>query len=450
MKKVLMIAYSFPPRGGSGVQRTVKFAKYLREFGWEPIILTVKNPPMDEPDRSLLEELPDDTKIFRTISIEPHRLFGNNSHGSGGNGAPKTFSFRTKEGWRNIVSEELFHALISYIGTWLFIPDRLIGWFPFGIHGAVRITKKYIVDVVYSTSYPFTGHLIGYVLKRTIGIPWIADFRDPWTHDVLLNQHRSKQRQGIDELIERNFLASADKVVVTCRPLIRLFLEKHSTIDSHKFVEITNGFDPDDFDSISNTSNFTGKLVITYTGRFNGAKTCSPAFFEAVKMIIDEKAKFANTIQVVIVGAFREDSRRVVRALGLENVVNFVGYVGHRESIRYMLKSDMLLLTLNNGPGCDVTYPGKLFEYLAARKPILALVTEGATAELVRSMQAGIVVPPDDVLAIRDAIYHLYQRHMQGNLKLKSPVALDMFDRRNLTRALADCLDELTERRMNL
>lgn len=428
-----MIAYSFPPRGGSGVQRTVKFAKYLPEFGWEPIILTVSNPPLDEPDYSLLDEVPKNIQVFRTRSFEPHRHFNSKLEGQISSKDMYSESARPN-------MEHFFGRVKSFLSTWLLIPDRWIGWFPSAFLQGIRILRNNKIDLIYSTSPPLTDHLVAYLVKRLSGKPWIADFRDPWTQ-FWQYERSSYIRSRIDEAFEKIFLDSANKVIVTCYPTAKGLLEKYTNLDMKNFIEITNGFDPNDFKDYE--ENRSPKFVITYTGRFHSKQSFSPCFLKALYDLAVENPGFKEDVEVIFTGLFGQDASNLLKEFQLDDIVRCIGYLPHRNSIRYLLQSDVLLITLNTVLGHDKIYPGKLFEYLAAKKPILALVAEGPTADLIRKMNAGIVVSPDDIEEIKVAVRELYDRFIQGKMHSNTYSDLYRFKRRHLTKSLAEQMDKL-------
>lgn len=444
MRRVLMIAYTFPPRGGSGVQRTMKFAKYLPEFGWQPVILTVSNPPLREADYSLLGELSDDLPVYRVPDLDMHlikrfvgELFSRDSQRSakaGPDSAELTPSARGK----------VRKAWVSFAGTWLLIPDPCIRWLPAALLAGLRIVRQ--CDVIYSTSAPFTDHLVAALLHRFSGKPWVADFRDPWTQYVIY-QHSSRFRSRIDAFLEEHLLKAADVIIVTCAATAKGFQDTYPSLPKDKFVEITNGFDAGDFDQpvCSHFDAFT----IAYTGRFDSKKNASYSFLQALRELRCKYPEPASEIKAIFAGSFGEQSHVLLKQWGLEEeeMVKPLGYVPHHESVQLLLKSHVLLLTLNDEPGVDLTYPGKLFEYLAAGRPILALVPEGATADLIRDIEAGLVVPSDDVGAICKAILDLYSQYKQGNLLPRTYDSLQQFERRTLTERLARCLNAVSQNR---
>ena len=443
MRKVLMIAYFFPPMGGSGVQRTLKFAKHLPEFGWQPIILTVSNPPSTEADYSMLEELPDDLPVYRTPDVHFPHLLRRMARRVGiisqnGRHPVKAGSTGLKPS-PPVAKSALRTTLSRFADTWLLIPDQFIYWLPQALWVGLSLVKQ--CDVIYSTADPFTAHLVAYFLAKLSGKPWVADFRDPWTQYVIYQRWSSRLRSGVDAFFEKQFLKAPNTVSVTCAATATGFQELYPFLPKEKFIEITNGFDEKDFDQ-SLCPSFD-KFTITYTGRFHGKKNTSASFLQALGELRREHPHLASEIQVIFAGMFERENYNLITRLGLETMTKPLGYVPHKESVNLLLQSHVLLLTLNDEPGVNLTYPGKLFEYLAAKKTVLALVPEGATANLVRQMEAGLVVPPNDVGAIKTTILDLYSQYRQGSRLSKTYGNLQKFERRTLTARLAQCLDAL-------
>ena len=445
MRKVLMIAYFFPPMGGSGVQRTLKFAKYLPNFGWQPIILTVSNPSLHEADYSLLEELPGDLPVYRTLDFNLPHLLRRTARRLG-------FISSNVRHSEKIVSaspqpsppakSKLRAALSSFADTWLWTPDQFIYWLPSALWVGLKIVKQ--CDVIYSTADPFTDHLVACFLHKLSGKPWVADFRDPWTQYVIYQRWSSRLRSRVDAFFEKHILDIPDMISVTCAATGKSFQETYPSLPKDKFIEITNGFDAEDFDQPDGSHFDT--FTIAYTGRFHGKKNDSPSFLRALKELRREHPELASEIRILFAGIFGEQNHALLKQWDLEEMVKPLEYVPHHESIKLLLQSHVLLLTLNDEPGVNLTYPGKLFEYLAARKTILALVSEGATADMIRDMEAGLVVPPDDTETIKKAILDLYNQYQQGNLATKTYDDLQKFERRTLTERLAQCLDAVLQK----
>ncbi len=436
MPKVLFIAYTFPPLSGSGVQRTSKFVKYLPEFGWQPIVLTVSGETSVEVDHSLMEELPNELPVYRAPDINLvyflRRVVSRLSSASDQRLVERRSN--SKNQTSNI--SPLRQAWRNFVETWLMIPDHYIYWFPAALWIGLRIVKQ--CDIIYSTSAPFTDHLVAYVLHKLSGKPWISDFRDPWKQ-LLIYQHPSRLRSRIDAFLEELFVQNSIKVCLTCPATTLSFQTTYPHLPRDKFIEITNGFDAQDFTQPVYPP--FDCFTIVYAGRNDRIIHVSSAFFQALRELVHEHSEFVSKIQVLFAGAFEDQICDHLKEGHLEDIVKPMGYVSHTESIKLILQSDALLLILNDIPGTNLVYPGKLFEYLAAGKTILALVPEGATADLIRDMGAGLVIPPTDVSAIKQAILDLYNQYKQGITLSKTYDNLERFERRTLTRHLAQCLD---------
>lgn len=444
VRKVLMVAYTFPPIGGSGVQRTVKFTKYLPEFGWQPIILTVSNPSLREADPSLLKELPDDLTVHGAPDVNLvylvrrliRRLCSSRNRNAVEAGADAPTSSHSVGGARQ--------AWRDFSEAWLMIPDHCCYWLLPALWVGVRVVKD--CDIILSTSAPFTNHLVAYFLHKFSGTPWVADFRDPWTQYGVYQRPSSRLRSKVDSFFEALFLKSPDMVTVTCAATADGFRRLYPCLPKEKFVEITNGFDAADFDQ-PDRSPFD-RFTITYTGRFVSEKHSRTAsFLQALRDLHHDYPELDSEMQVIFAGRFGEQGHALLRQWDLEKMVKPVGYVPHAESVRLLLESHVLLLTLNDKPGTELLYLGKLFEYLAAEKTILALVPDGATAELIRDMEAGPVVPPDDVDAIKKVVLELYSQNKRGDTLSRTYDNLGRFERRSLTERLAQCLNAVLQNR---
>ena len=406
MKKVLMIAYHYPPLGGGGVFRTLKFTKYLPQFGFQPYVLTVKNPMQMRitRDTTLLGEIPPQVKVFRTFSFE-HRVLR----------APRLLNIDLK---------------------WFYIPDVNIGWIPFAVHQGQKIIKKEAIDTIYATAPPFTNFLIGYLLKRKTGKPLVLDFRDPWTQNVFAKYPTMFHRK-IEEKIEKSILKIADYIITTTEPMRLKLMEKYPLVKG-RCGTITNGFDSEDFEDITSTR--TKKFTITYTGYLYGFRTAKH-FLIALKNLLKQNNKIRNKIQVVFAGPTNKQTENIVKELELENVVKIIGYIPHRTSLKLMVNSDVLLLIIATEEVFDektgsLMIPGKIFEYLGAKKPILALIPRGAAADLIRSTNTGIIVPPTDTNSIKQKISKLFQEWSRGNLRITNG-DISKYDRKVLTEKLA-------------
>jgi glycosyltransferase involved in cell wall biosynthesis len=413
MKKALLIAYHFPPLGGGGVFRTLKFTKYLPEFGYQPYVLTVKNPMYREKDPTLVKEIPAEAKIHRTFSFE-HRILR----------VPRLLNINLK---------------------WFYLPDQNIGWLPFGASAGAKLVKKENIDVIFATSPIWTSLLIGLLVKKKTKKPLVVDFRDPWTDNPFIN-YPTKLHQRLERKMEKTVLSQADYVTVATDLIKSNLIRKYPFIES-KIETITNGFDPDDFKNLK-IGKKTGKFTITYVGSIYGLLTAKP-FLTALKALVEEKKGFKEKAEAVFVGNCGKETSRLVRELGLDENVRFVGYVPHRKGLEFMVNSQalLLLITLEGSKG-ERILTGKLFEYLASRKPIIALVPEnGLAANVIKSLKAGTVVSPRDAQRVKTAIENYFDQGVAGTLSAATDDASDirLYNRRFLTGKLAHIFDRLTQ-----
>jgi len=411
MKRVLVIAYEYPPLGGGGVFRTLKFTKYLPHFGWKPYVLTVKNPEYRVRDPTLLKEVPQEAKIYRVFSFE-HKFFH--------------------------FERRLFGC------RWIFIPDANIGWLPFAMKKGKEVITREKIDVIYATAPIFTSLLIGCLLKRETGKPLIVDFRDPWTQNVFI-RYPTKFHRKIEEKMEETVLRVADYVITATESMKAELANKYPFI-SKRCVTITNGFDPEDFRNLKRESH-EEKFIITYTGGFYGLRT--PEYFlTALRELIDEDEELKENLEVLFVGQVGRQGREIVRKLQLHNVVKLIPYTSHKRSIEYQVNSDVLLLVITEAG--ITSFPGavtaKLFEYLAARRTILGLVpSEGEAAHIIKSMKAGIVSSPKNVNSIKGAITELYQKWK--NETLTTPESdISKYSRKMLTKKLVTVFNYVSEK----
>jgi glycosyltransferase involved in cell wall biosynthesis len=387
MKKVLIITYYWPPSGGAGVQRWLKFAKYLPEFGWEPVILTVDPQYASYPqrDESLISEVDPECLVFTTKSFELYNFYkmisGKKEVPYGG------FANESKEGWLQKTSKFLR-------GNFL-LPDPRKGWNKYAFKKAAELIKKYNIDTVVTTSPPHSTQLIGLKIKRKFNIRWIADLRDPWTDIYYYNQfmHTDLARK-LDQKYERQVVETADLLVSVSEDVKRIFAEKSELPVADKMVVIPNGFDEDDF-NIKEVPAET-KKVITYTG------TISEAYNVDCLLDVLSHLEKGTKSQLLIrfVGKVPPSVEQKFRDTQLE--IEMVGYVDHPKSIEYLLRSDLLLLVIPQVKNNRGILTGKFFEYLASQKPILAIgPTDGDLAKIIQETKCGSMFDYKDAAGMR-------------------------------------------------
>lgn len=435
-RKVLVVAYWFPPMGGGGVQRTVKFVKYLQIYGWEPVVLTVKPWGLELKDDTMLQEIPENVKVYRTFSFELIRIYQVIKHRLRKRGDhPSTEHYN-----KNDIKDPL--RAVKDIIHLLSVPDTEIGWLPFAVLQGKKIIATENIDCIYSSSGPPTCHLIALCLKQWTNLPWVADFRDPWTQHQFAS-YRYKTRLKADEFLELMALKTADKLLTVTQAFADGFSQKYNQVPHNKFKVITNGYDADDFLKIpSATKRKNRKFTIVHTGSFLGLRT--PKFFlNALKLLLDETPSLRKNVEVIFAGRLETKDTTTICDLGLEDVVKLVGYVSHQEALSLLSNSDVILLILASVE--KGVYPGKIFEYLAVGKPVLALVPQNSiAAELIEKTKTGAIVDSEQVTSIKDVIRRMYERYKDKTLTIHPDLSVvEQYERKRLTRDLSATFNQV-------
>jgi len=425
-RKVLMIAAAFPPTGGPGVQRSAKFAKYLPQFGWMPTVWTVDRLPGLPLDPTLLADLPETVTIRRVPVPSGTRRIQRYIENLGRTtGLAARIASAAEWRLRRLEARTLF-------------PDDLAGWGRAALGPACDFVRRQEVDVVYSTFSPAANHLLGLELKRRTGRPWIADFRDLWTDDYRYGE--SPRRRRAHRRLEQAILEEADAVIgVTPRQME--ILASHVPGKCHKFVTITNGFDPDDFDGVKLDERRSDTFVLAHVGRFDRWRS-SDAWFEGLRRFISRLGDDAGRFRFAVVGHANDKTRS--RLLSSGATCSFTGYVEHRDAIRAMMSADALLLNVPDGPNAQSVIPGKQFEYLASGRPILVVGPPGGECErMVTECAAGLTVN-FCAAGVADALGKLFHAWRSGEpLQGCSDEHLERHSRRALTGRLAALFDSL-------
>lgn len=423
MKKVLIITYYWPPSGGAGVQRWLKFAKYLPEFGWEPIILTVDPRYASYPqrDESLAAEIDPNCRIYTTKSFELYNLY--------------KFIFRKKEvpygGFANESKEGVLQKVSKFLRGNFLIPDPRKGWNKYAFKKAAELIGQFNIDTVVTTSPPHSTQLIGLKLKQTFNIKWIADLRDPWTDIYYYNQFRhTSLARNIDLHYERKMVESTDLMITVSEDFKRLFVEKSKKNVADKIIVIPNGFDEEDFAVRPVSSD--SKKVLTYIGTISEAYDIT-GLIETLSRL-NEQMK--SQLKIRFVGKVPLSVEQKFISTGLE--IEFTGFVDHSKSVDFLMLSDWLLLIIPNVKNNGGIIPGKFFEYLAAQKPILAIgPTESDLAKIIKETNCGQIFDYPD----SESMYRFIQANLNHQCsEFKSEMA-DQYSRKQLTRKLAGLLN---------
>jgi glycosyltransferase involved in cell wall biosynthesis len=418
-RKVLIIAYYFPPMGLSGVQRTVKFAKYLPHYGWKPTVLTVSPRGYYAIDESLLKEMEEGgVEIIRTNALDMNRLF-------------------SKRGVVRMPSES-FRKALQVIGDFFLIPDSKIGWKSKAVKKGNEILSKQKFDLIFATAPPQTDFLIGAALKKATQIPLVVDYRDSWLQ-YPYKYFPTPVHYYLHYRLEKRVMKAADRVLVTHRRVKEDLVKRHKALQYNDVTILSQGFDPADLDvKPQEKLQMPLRLRLCHTGTFYGGRNPSTVF-HALRNILDHDARLRGRIELNLVGNVRTEDQKLVIRLGLQNVVNFLGYLEHKESVSQIMSADVLWFVLDN----DYQTPGKLYEYFGARKPILASVVDGYTKQLIQESEAALCVPIHDVKAHEKALLTFFEQFEQKTLKKVPEIFSSKFNRVNLTGELARNFESL-------
>ena len=432
-KKVLIIAYYFPPSGGAGVQRTLKFVKYLRLFGWEPIVLTAKNADYPAYDESLLNELPQNLKVYRSKIIEPYKTYRRltgKSHDSSADIATLTLSDSQKQRWSEKVSE--------WVRSTFFVPDARMLWYFFAVRLGKKIIAKENITLIYSSAPPYTTHLIGNKLHKQSGLPWVADFRDSWIGWLSTPQWRPKLSRFVENRMEESVLKNASKIITVSGGVKQDLLGRHPFFNDDRWLLLPNGYDLNDFKNVQPTTK-SNRITITYTGSMYGNR--NPEYLlQALEGLVIKHPEIMDKILIRIIGRVGGPILERIYGSTVAALFEIISYVPHLKSLEYLLSTDVALLIIDDAPANKGILTGKLFEYIGSGKPILALAPDGDASDLITSEKIGTVISPKDVDAIRDYLLSLITKPI--NLDRKKTV-LEKFDRKNLTGELAEIFDNL-------
>lgn len=401
-RRVLIITYYWPPSGGAGVQRWLKFSKYLRGYGWEPVIYTPSNPEAPAEDHSLFTDIPEDLEVLKTEIWEPYtwykKFIGQKSHEKVNAG---------------FLSENKKPGLAEKTSVWIrgnfFIPDARKFWIKPSVRFLINYLKDHPVDAMISTGPPHSMHLIAEGIKQKINIPWLADFRDPWTQIDFFDQLKlTTVAKNIHKRQEKSVLQNADTVVTVSHN----WAKDLKTIVPREIVTITNGFDPDDFKGFS--VEIDKDFTLTHIGSLN--KDRNPRFlWETIREICNENPAFASSLKLQFIGKTDFQVFEYLEELGLSKYAVKIAYMPHAEVLKKTASSAALLLLINNTPNSMGIIPGKVFEYIASQRPVLCIAPpEGDSAGIVRAAGAGYVVDFNDNTELKDSLIRLFTDFSSG------------------------------------
>jgi len=426
LPQVLIISYLYPPIDNAGTRPVVKTAKYLPQFGYRPVILTTRNYGYLSDDEDNLIFRADELlgllkKGYRFLKMKDIPLDRQADQGLLPQGG-------RLERWK-----------LAYL-----IPDPKIIWYMPAVRQGQNILQSRPIQCLYSISPPQTSHLVALKLKQKSGLPWVADFRDGWLFEPLISARlTSRFRYRLEARLERAVVETADWVVAVNEVMAADLAHRYPEAAT-KITIVPNGYDPDDFAGLQRQPGRSDKFRIVYTGSLSlsRAGTSLEGLLRALGDMHAKQWPMMKHLEIVLVGNLAEAERRAIEVAALDDYFTVVNYVPYQEALQYQCDADVLLLVVT--PQAKGISTSKLFEYLVTGRPILALSGQSVAAQIVSEMKAGVVVAPDDVVGIQNAIQSFYHRWQSGQLISRVDAGINRFDRRQLTRQLAHIFNEVT------
>ena len=436
-RKVLILSYYFPPAGGPGVQRILKFTKYLEQFNYEPIVITVKNGEFPALDDSMLKEIPDSIKIYRIPAWEPYKIYKKFT----GKKIEDKILVGILSGADDVVGSESF---AHWIRRNLFIPDARIGWILPVLRKIGDIIEKHKPDLIFSSSPPHSLQLTAKYIAKKYNLSWVADFRDPWT-DIYYyqNDKRLKLAVALDKYFEKSVINRANRVITVSPSLVRNFRKK-SKKDNVRLIY--NGYESADILTQTSVEKYPDRFVISYIGNYKVNQNV-PVFLEVLKEMLEEDKAFAKSFRLNFVGVLNEKSKSLISDYGLGSNLDIEGYVPHKIAVERMRASSSLLFIIPQSKDNKGILTGKIFEYLASGVPILPIgPPDGDAADIILNCKAGKMINYYDKNGLKIRLRQLYVGWKTNTLH-QYVANLEMvekkYERISLTAQLAEVFNEL-------
>lgn len=425
-KKILIITYYWPPAGGPGVQRWLKFVKYLPEFGVKPIVYIPENPTYPIVDEDLVAEVSEQAIILKHTIFEPYQL------------ASFLSKNKTKKMNSGIIPNQKKQSFLDKTFLWirgnLFIPDARVFW----VKPSVAFLEKYIkennIETIVTSGPPHSLHLIGLELKQKLELKWVADFRDPWT---TIGYHKSLRLSGFatkkHKVLEHKVLNTADTIIVTSKTTKTEF----EAITSQPISVITNGYD-----TVNATKQVLDtKFSLAHIGSFLSERN-PLILWESIVELLDEIPDFKSYLEVKLIGAVSQEVLETITEYELKPYLNNLGYVSHAEAVTHQRKSQVLLLIEINSENTKSIIPGKLFEYMVSNRPIIAIGPEDSDfSTIISETNTGVFFNYSEKMKLKSVILDFYNQFLEGKLQ-SNGVGLQKYSRKNLTKELVEVINK--------
>lgn len=427
MRKALIITYYWPPAGGPGVQRVLKFVKYLPEFGWQPLVLTVKKGEYPAIDNKISDDVSTEAIINKTKAFEPYfyykRFLGQEENEK----VPVGILTHQDLSWKQKIA--------NFIRLNIFIPDAKIGWIPFAVSTGKQLIKNEKPAAIFTSSPPATAHLIGKKLAKWSKLPWVADFRDPWTNIYHYDQRPKMYiAQKIDKYLERRVLYAASKITVVSPG----FFNHHFL---YKTKKISNGYDLADLKTGHGVR--SDKFIIRYMGSLK-IRQFVETFFKILNELSVEK-EFIEKMQVEFIGYVDPLVQKYIKEKNISLNLKFYGYVPHYEAIKLISQANMLLHVVGKSEYATVVTGGKLFEYMMVKRPILSYGPKnGETDRLLQETKCGKLFDFEDKLGAKTYLLDQYKNWKNKRVNFHPVISkIEQYNRKNLTKKLTQTFEEI-------
>lgn len=423
MQKVLIIAYYWPPAGGPGVQRWLKFVKYLRDFNIEPVVYVPENPNYPIVDASFVNEIPDGIKIYKQKINEPYGWASFLS---------KNKTKKISSGLIQSKNQSSIEKFLLWVRGNFFIPDARKNWVKPSVTYLTSVLNDEQINTVITTGPPHSVHLIGLKLKEKLGVNWVSDFRDPWTsigyHKKLrLSKSSAKKHKYLEHLV----LNSADSIIVTSNTTKKEFVE----ITDKPVEVITNGFDG----AIANEAALDKKFTISHIGSLLTGRN-PENLWQVLSELCHENEDFKNNLSLQFIGVVSEDVLQTIYKYNLKSYVNLIGYVSHKKALKYQEKSQVLLLSEIDSPDTIGIIAGKLFEYMRAKRPILAIGPIGwEVSAIIKETNTGVAFNYSDTSNLKSLLLDWFGSYQTKKLNVNS-TNINTYSRKERTAKLANHL----------
>lgn len=425
-KKILIITYYWPPAGGPGVQRWLKFVKYLPDFGIQPIVYIPENPTYPIVDAALVKEVSDTTIILKHKIFEPYQW------------ASFLSKNKTKKISSGIIPNKRKQSVLEQFLLWIrgniFIPDARVLW----VKPSVKFLEKYIsengISTIITSGPPHSLHLIGLELKQKLGVKWLADFRDPWTtigyHKALrLSNYAEKKHKTLEQKV----LNTVDTIIVTSNSTKKEF----EAITKKPIVVITNGYDSE----VVAKQALDTKFTLAHIGSFLSERN-PKLLWESLFELTQEISDFKNHLELKLIGAVSQEVLETITQFSLNPYLNNLGYLSHYEAIEHQRKSQVLLLIEINSKNTRSIIPGKIFEYMVSGRPIIAIGPKGSDfAEIISTTNTGVFFDYSEKIKLKAVLLHSYNQFLDGKLK-SNAVGLQQYSRKSLTEKLVELINK--------